>query len=140
MAFVLDRSIADELLKVLAAEPVTQLALEVAAGAGQSAVVETRVSKTRFVATVKVSAEDQAKYGVLSRAASDAGLTIFAYKGATEGTGRKRVPGFVSKVQWRWAFWSRKPWARDKARETPGEKIIRYQNLPERTGKDSTAK
>lgn len=136
MTFVLDRSIADELLKVLAAEPVTQLALEVAAGAGPGAVVETKVSKTRFVATIKVPAEDQAKDGVLSRAATDAGLTIYPYKKA--GPGRKRVIGFVSKRQWRWAFWSRQVWARDKARETPGGKVVRYQRLPESTGKNST--
>ncbi|WP_313673273.1 hypothetical protein [Mycolicibacterium sp.] len=133
MTFVLDRAVGAEILKVLAAEPVTQLAIEVAAGAGQSAVVETRVSKTRFVATVKVSAEEQAKNGILSRAASDAGLTVFPYKKAAEGSERKRVIGFVSKVQWRWAFWTKQSWARQKARETPGEKLIRYRRLPEST-------
>jgi hypothetical protein len=140
VTFVLDRAIGAEILKVLAAEPVTQLAIEVAAGAGQSAVVETRVSKTRFVATVKVSADEQATNGVLSRAASDAGLTVFPYKQAAKGTARKRVIGFTSRRQWRWAFWEKKPWARDKARETPGDKIIRYRNLPETSGQDSTAK
>lgn len=135
--FLLNRTAADEILKVLAAEPITQLAVEVAADAGPSAVVETRVSKTRFVATIKVPADEQARDGVLSRAASDAGLTIFPYKAgkATEG---KRVLGFVSRRQWRWAFWTKKPWALDKARETPGEKITRYRNLPEITSKNTT--
>lgn len=133
--FVLNRVGGEEILKEFAAEAVTQLALEVAAGAGRSAVVETTVSRTRFVATVKVPAEDQAVDGVLSRAASDVGLTVVPYARAAKGAERKRVIGFASRRQWRWAFWSKKPWARDKARETPGDKLIRYRNLPESTGK-----
>lgn len=80
MVFVLNRVGGGEVLKEIAAEAITQLAIEVAAGAGQSAVVESSVSKTRFVATIKVSAEDQAKDGVLSRSAAEAGLTVNSYK------------------------------------------------------------
>ena len=79
MVFVLNRAGGGEVLKELCAEAITQLGVEVSADAGKSAVVETGVSRTRFVATVKVSAEAQAKDGVLSRAASQAGLTINAY-------------------------------------------------------------
>ena len=79
MVFVLDRAGGGEVLKELCAEAVTQLGVEVSADAGQTAVLETGVSKTRFVATIKVSAEAQAKDGVLTRAASQAGLTINAY-------------------------------------------------------------
>ena len=79
MVFVLNRAGGGEVLKELCAEAITQLGVEVSADAGKTAVVETGVSRTRFVATVKVSAEDQAKDGVLSRAASQAGLTINAY-------------------------------------------------------------
>lgn len=97
MTFVLNRVGGGEVLKELAAEAVTQLALEVSADAGPSAVVETRVSKTRFVATIKVAADEQATDGVLSRAVSQAGLTLNAYKrqfskpkSTTTTTGRKR--------------------------------------------------
>jgi len=79
MVFVLDKAGGGEVLKQICAEAITQLGVEVSADAGQTAVVETKVSRTRFVATVKVSAEAQAKDGVLSRAASQAGLTINAY-------------------------------------------------------------
>ena len=79
MVFVLDRAGGGEVLKVICAEAITQLGVEVSADAGQTAVVETTVSRTRFVATIKVSAEAQAKDGVLSRAASQAGLTLNAY-------------------------------------------------------------
>jgi hypothetical protein len=130
--FVLDRAGGALILKAVTATAVLDLAKQVANSAGVGASVEGKVSQSRFVATVKVPAEEQAKNGVLSRAATDVGLTITPYKRDT--TGRKRVIGFVSKRQWRWAFWSEKPWARDKARETPGEKLIRYRNLPEATG------
>lgn len=46
--------------------------------------------------------------------------------------GAKRK-GFASKKQWRWAFATRQPWARRKARETPGGKVIRYRRLPSRS-------
>ncbi len=51
---------------------------------------------------------------------------------------RKRKHGnhakhhFHSKAQWRWAFATKKPWARRWARKTPGGKIIRYRRLPRR--------
>ena len=137
MVFVLDRAGGAEVLKINAAQAITELANQVAGSAGAGAVVTTKVSKTRFVATVQVPADAQAMDGVLSRAASDVGLAVRAYKNATQGTGRKRVIGFVSKLQWRWAFWSEQPWALGKARETPGEKLIRYRRLPESTGKKS---
>ena len=140
MVFVLDRAGGAIVLKEMATDAITELANQVAGSAGADAVVTTKVSKTRLVATVQVPAEAQAKDGVLSRAASDAGLVVMAYKSAAKGTGRKRVIGFVSKVQWRWAFWSEQPWAHGKARETPGEKLIRYRRLPDRTGKKSTPK
>lgn len=38
--------------------------------------------------------------------------------------------GFKSKKQWRWAFASRKTWARKKAHETSGGKKVRYRRLP----------
>jgi len=39
--------------------------------------------------------------------------------------------GYKSKKQWRWAFASKKPWARGKAHKTKGGKKIRYRRLPE---------
>jgi len=44
---------------------------------------------------------------------------------------RKTYAGFKSKKQWRWAFATKKPWARKKARKTKGPKKIRYRRLPE---------
>ena len=74
MVFVLDREGGAEVLKEIAADAITELANQVAASAGAEAVVTSKVSKTRFVATVKVPAAAQAKDGVLSRAAAQAGL------------------------------------------------------------------
>ncbi|GAA3957942.1 hypothetical protein GCM10023085_45550 [Actinomadura viridis] len=42
--------------------------------------------------------------------------------------------GFVSRKQWRWAFATKQPWARRKARETPGPRKVRYRRLPVRKG------
>lgn len=137
--FTLDRAGGAEILKAVAAEEVSALAAQVAAAAGPDASLSTKVTSTRFVATVQVPAEAQAIDGVLSRAASTVGLTVRAYKKAGSGE-RKKVLGFVSRRQWRWAFWSKKPWAADKARETPGEKLIRYRQLPEATGKKTGTK
>jgi hypothetical protein len=134
--FTLDKSGAAEILKAIAAEEVSAVAVQVAAAAGQGATVSTKVGATRFVATVQVPAEAQAKNGVLSRAASSLGLRVYPYKGG-KSTGRQKVIGFVSKRQWRWAFWSQQPWARGKANDTPGEKLIRYRQLPEATGRNS---
>lgn len=38
--------------------------------------------------------------------------------------------GFKSKKQWRWAFASKQPWAREKAHKTKGGKVVRYRRLP----------
>lgn len=43
---------------------------------------------------------------------------------------RKTYAGFKSKKQWRWAFATKQPWAREKARKTKGGKIARYRRLP----------
>lgn len=40
--------------------------------------------------------------------------------------------GFRSRRQWRWAFASKKPWARTKAHRTKGGPKVRYRVLPER--------
>lgn len=133
--FTLDRAGASVILKELSGAAVSELAQAVASGAGPDATVTTKVTKTRFVASVQVPAEQQATDGVLSRAAGALGLVVHPYGKAT--TERAKVVGFVSKRQWRWAFWSKKPWALGKARETPGEKIIRYQQLPEATGRNT---
>ncbi|UOW93336.1 hypothetical protein SEA_LABELLE_10 [Mycobacterium phage Labelle] len=39
--------------------------------------------------------------------------------------------GFKSRKQWRWAFATKQPWAREKAHKTKGGKKIRYRRLPE---------
>lgn len=39
--------------------------------------------------------------------------------------------GFKSKKQWRWAFATKKSWAREKAHKTAGGKVVRYRRLPE---------
>lgn len=135
-AFVLDRNGAAEVLKFIAAEEVSALAAQVAAAAGPEASIETRPSKTRFVATVKVPDALQATEGVLSRAATGLGLTINQYAKPDAPAAKKL--GFRSKVQWRWAFWSTQPWALGKARETPGGKLIRYRQLPDRAGNTAT--
>lgn len=136
MTFVLDRAGAAEVLKFIAAEEVSAIAAQVAAAAGPEASTETKPSKSRFVARVKVPDVLQATDGVLSKAASGLGLKINQYAKPEKTTTRK--PGFASRVQWRWAFWSAQPWARPKARETPGEKLIRYRQLPERAGSTKT--
>jgi len=79
MAFVLNRVGGGEVLKMIAAEEVSALAAQVAGSAGDGAVIETKTSATRFVASVKVPADAQAKDGVLSRAASQVGLVINTY-------------------------------------------------------------
>lgn len=38
--------------------------------------------------------------------------------------------GYKSRKQWRWAFASKQPWAREKAHRTAGGKIVRYRRLP----------
>lgn len=47
---------------------------------------------------------------------------------------RKTYAGYKSKKQWRWAFATKKSWAREKARKTKGGKKVRYRRLPESKG------
>lgn len=44
---------------------------------------------------------------------------------------RKTYAGYKSKKQWRWAFATGQPWAREKAHKTKGGKGRRYRILPE---------
>lgn len=46
--------------------------------------------------------------------------------------GKKRgsYAGYKSKKQWRWAFATHQPWAREKAHKTAGGKGVRYRRLP----------
>lgn len=39
-------------------------------------------------------------------------------------------PPFRSKAQWRWAFATKKRWARRWAHKTPGGPKVRYRRLP----------
>jgi hypothetical protein len=43
--------------------------------------------------------------------------------------------GFRSKAQWRWAFATKKSFARRWAHETPGGPKVRYRRLPRRVGR-----
>lgn len=98
MSFVLDREGGAEVLKTISAQRISELASSVSAAAGSESSITTKVSKTRFVATVRVPAASQAKDGVLSRAAAQVGLVLNQYpkkdstktKETREKTGRKR--------------------------------------------------
>lgn len=79
MAFTLDTAGGAEVLKVLAAEHIAALAQQISAAVGAEAVVETKTTD-RARASVKVPAFMQAKDGVLSRAAVEAGLEFRAYE------------------------------------------------------------
>lgn len=79
MVFTLDVAGGAEVLKELAAQTIEELAQQVAARAGEGALVEMSVSD-RARARVKVPADAQAKDGVLSRAASEAGLAVVQFK------------------------------------------------------------
>jgi hypothetical protein len=68
-----------EVLKEMAAERIAGIAESIAAGAGSDAAVTQKVTD-RARATVRVPAEQQAKDGVLSRAASAAGLEVVQRK------------------------------------------------------------
>ncbi|WGH21010.1 hypothetical protein SEA_NIBBLES_4 [Gordonia phage Nibbles] len=48
---------------------------------------------------------------------------------------KRGAGGFRSKKQWRWAFATKKSWARDKAHKTKGGKGVRYRRLPSRSKK-----
>ena len=43
---------------------------------------------------------------------------------------RGTYAGYRSKRQWRWAFATKQPWAREKAHKTKGGKGTRYRRLP----------
>lgn len=77
MAFQLDLAGGAEVLKVLAADAVKNLADQIAAEAGEGATVETYVTD-RAVAAVRVPADAQAKDGVLTKAAAAVGLPVVA--------------------------------------------------------------
>lgn len=77
--FQLDKAGGAEVLKVLAAQAVTDIAMKVVGGAGPDASISTEVTKTRFVATVTVPASQQAKDGVLSKAVGALGGEVFNY-------------------------------------------------------------
>jgi hypothetical protein len=73
--FRLNRKGGAEVLKKLAAQRVNAVAHEIAAKAGPDAVV-VEYTTDRAKAVVKVPAEQQARDGVLTRAAAAAGLEV----------------------------------------------------------------
>lgn len=75
MSFKLNHKGGAEVLKELAAQHVNALARQVADRAGDEAVVE-EYTTDRAAATVSVPAAQQAKGGVLTRAAAAAGLEV----------------------------------------------------------------
>lgn len=75
MAFELDLEGGAEVLKVLAADEIAALAQQIADAAGEGAKVEMSTTD-RARGSVSVPAEAQAKDGVLTRAASAAGLEV----------------------------------------------------------------
>lgn len=79
VGFHLDVAGGAEVLKGMAVASIAGIAAAVAAGAGPDAVVTQGVTD-RARATVRVPAEQQAKDGVLSRAASAAGLEVVQRK------------------------------------------------------------
>lgn len=79
MTFRLDRDGGAEVLKELAATAISDLANQIASSAGPDAQVAMHVTD-RAKATVSVPAELQARDGVLTRAASAAGLEVKARK------------------------------------------------------------
>lgn len=97
MTFELDRAGGAEVLKELAKEAISELALQIGAAAddGAKAADFSQIGDyvtDRFVATVTVPAERQAKDGALTRAATSAGLEIRLRPAATrERSPRKKV-------------------------------------------------
>lgn len=75
MSFELNFEGGAEVLKVLAADAIATLAQQVAAAAGDGAVVELS-TLDRARAVVKVPADMQARDGVLTRAATQVGLDV----------------------------------------------------------------
>lgn len=83
MTFELDRDGGAEVLKELVAETIREIALRVGAAADEGAKVAeySQIADyvtDRFVASVTVPAERQAREGVLTRAAAAAGLEVRA--------------------------------------------------------------
>jgi enoyl reductase-like protein len=79
VGFYLNLAGGAEVLKEMAADRIAEIAETIAGGAGEDAEVTQKVTD-RARATVKVPAEQQAKDGVLSRAASAAGLEVVQRK------------------------------------------------------------
>jgi len=79
VVFVLDVAGGAEVLKINAAQAITELAQLVFSKAGEGAVIELETTD-RAKAFVRVPAAAQAKDGVLSRAASEVGLEVRATK------------------------------------------------------------
>lgn len=77
MTFKLNRAGGAEVLKQLAAPAIKELARKIAADAGDDAEV-VEYTTDRAAASVRVPAEQQAKDGVLTRAAAAAGLEVRA--------------------------------------------------------------
>ncbi|HNP58854.1 hypothetical protein [Gordonia sp. UBA7599] len=71
--FKLDRKGGAEVLREMVADQINELAKHIAAQAGPDAEVETYATD-RAAASVRVPADQQAKDGVLTRAAAAAGL------------------------------------------------------------------
>lgn len=76
-SFHLDRAGGAEVLKQIAAKQIAALAQQIGEAAGDEAVVHTYTTD-RAAASVSVPATQQAKDGVLTRAASAAGLEVKA--------------------------------------------------------------
>ena len=75
MTFELDHKGAAEVLKDIAKSHVHHVARQVGAAAGEDAVVDFYTTD-RAAAAISVPADQQAKDGVLTRAAADAGLEV----------------------------------------------------------------
>ncbi|EFG75248.1 hypothetical protein HMPREF0591_4811 [Mycobacterium parascrofulaceum ATCC BAA-614] len=88
IGFHLDLAGGAEVLKETAAELVGEIAAKVAAAAGPDATVTQKVTD-RSRASVRVPSDQQAKDGVLSRAATAVGLEVVQYP-RTGGKGRTR--------------------------------------------------
>lgn len=85
MSFTLNRDGGAKVLKEMAAQAISELALQVGEAADEGAKVSEysqiseRVSATRFVAQVAVPAYRQARDGALTRAAASLGLEVHPY-------------------------------------------------------------
>jgi DNA-binding sugar fermentation-stimulating protein len=75
MTVEIDDEGAQEVLTQMARQHIDELARQVAKGAGEDAIVHT-FTTDRAAASISVPAEQQAKHGVLTRAAAEAGLEV----------------------------------------------------------------